>query len=102
MNDSAYLDIARNFAYRMQSEAGTDIHKQISKGYSLATNHAIDDKSLQALTNLYNTAYAQFKNNEDKICEIIGGMNNHTNASTAALAVVANAILNLDEVVTKN
>jgi hypothetical protein len=31
-----------------------------------------------------------------------GGMNEHTNAATAALIVVANAILNLDEVVTKN
>jgi hypothetical protein len=29
-------------------------------------------------------------------------MSSHTNAETAALSVVANAILNLDEVVTKS
>ena len=52
----------------------------------------IDEKSLQALMKLYNTAYNQFKNNPEKTCEMIGGMNEHTNAETAALTVVANAI----------
>ncbi len=51
---------------------------------------------------LYNTAYNQFKNDADKTCEIVGGMSAHTNAETAALTVVANAIFNLDQVVTKN
>ncbi len=102
LNDSAYIDIARNFAYRMQKLAGNDVQQQIKTGFQLATYRAIDDKSLTALMNLYNTAYAKFKNNADKTCELIGGMNEHTNAETAALSVVANAMLNLDEVVTKN
>ena len=102
LNDSVYIDIARQFAYRMQSVAGKDIGEQISTGFKLATHHAIDEKSLQALLHLYNQGYAQFKNDADKTCEIIGGINEHTNPATAALTVVANAILNLDEVVTKN
>lgn len=102
LNDSVYIDIARHFAYRMQNEAGTDVSKQISKGYLLAVNHTIDKKSLDAFMNLYNNAYNQFKNNADKTCEMIGEMNEHTSAATAALVVVANAILNLDEVITKN
>ena len=102
LNDSVYIDIARQFAYRMQAVAGKDIGEQISTGFKLATHHAIDEKSLQALLHLYNQGYAQFKNDADKTCEIIGGINEHTNPATAALAVVANAILNLDEVVTKN
>ena len=102
LNDSVYIDIARQFAYRMQSVAGKDIGEQISTGFKLATHHAIDEKSLQALLHLYNQGYARFKNDADKTCEIIGGINEHTNPATAALTVVANAILNLDEVVTKN
>ncbi len=102
LNDSTYIDIARNFAYLLQQKAGNDVTQQIKTGFKLATYHDIDDKSLAALTNLYNTAYSQFKNDADKTCEMIGGMGIHTNAQTAALAIVANAILNLDEVVTKN
>ena len=52
--------------------------------------------------NLYNSGYKQFKSNDNKACEMVGGINEHTDAETAALIVVANAILNLDEVVTKN
>ncbi|CAN5815880.1 hypothetical protein BH10BAC2_BH10BAC2_26550 [soil metagenome] len=101
LNDSAYIDAARNFAYRMQQN-GNDIKTQISKGYYFATYQKINEKSLAALIKLYNNALAQFRNNKDKICEMTGGMNEHTNAETAALIVVANAMLNLDEVVTKN
>jgi len=102
LNDSAYIDMARHFAYRLQNEGGTEIKQQIAKGYQLATYHAIDGKSLAALLELYNTAHDQFKNNAEKTCEIVGGMGKHTNAETAALVVVANALLNLDEVIMRN
>ncbi|MDB5278405.1 MAG: hypothetical protein JWR61_3360 [Ferruginibacter sp.] len=102
LNDSAYIDLARHFAYRMQTLAGSEVAKQIKTGFKLATHHEIDAGSLQALTNLYKKGYDQFKNNADNTCEIVGGINEHTNPETAALTVVANAILNLDEVVTKN
>jgi hypothetical protein len=102
LNDSAYIDMARNFAYRMQNEAGNEINQQVKKGYELATYHAIDDKSLDVLLELYNTALVKFKNNDEKTCKMVGIMSNRTNAETAALIVVANAMLNLDEVIMKN
>lgn len=102
LNDSAYIDMARHFAYRMQNEAGNEVKQQIEKGYQLATYHSIDDKSLGALQELYNIAYSQFKNDAEKTRKIIGVMGKRTNAETAALVVVANALLNLDEVVTRN
>jgi hypothetical protein len=101
LNDSAYIDIARNFAYRMK-EKTTNPKEQISKGFKLATYKDIDSKSLDALVKLYNTAYGQFKNDKDKTAKIIGGKDEKASAETAALTVVANAMLNLDEVVTKN
>ncbi len=102
LNDSAFLDLARHFAYRMQQEGGNDVAAQIRKGYNILTYHNIDEISLQALLKLYNTAYEQFAADKQKICEINGGMNEHATAATASLIIVANAMLNLDEVVTKS
>ncbi len=99
LNDSAYIDMARHFAYRLQNEAGNEIIKQIKKGYQLATYHEIDPKSLEALLELHNKALARFRNDPEKTCKMVGVMGKHTNAETAALIVVTNAILNLDEVI---
>ncbi|MEP7107570.1 MAG: DUF1553 domain-containing protein [Ferruginibacter sp.] len=102
LNDSTYVDMARHFAIRMQKEAGIGVKQQVKTGFNLATGHAIDNKSLEALVKLYATAFSQFKNDPDKTYRMIGEKGVHTNAETAALTVVANAILNLDEVLTKN
>jgi hypothetical protein len=102
LNDSAYIDMARQFARLMKTEAATDVQQQIRYGYERATFHPISERSLTALLNLYNSAFSQFKSNPDKICRMVGEVGNNTNAETAALIVVANAMLNLDEVLTKN
>jgi hypothetical protein len=102
LNDSAYVDMARHFAYRMQKEAGDDARKQIERGFELATSHAIDGRSLEALMKLYNTAVGQFRNDAASVADIMGDAGKNAKPETAALTVVANAILNLDEVVTKN
>jgi hypothetical protein len=102
LNDSAYIDMARHFAYRLQNEVGSDVKKQIATGYQLATFHSISDKSLSSLLNLYNIAFNRFKNDREKTCSIIGWKATDFKPETAALIVVTNALLNLDEVVTKN
>jgi Protein of unknown function (DUF1553)/Protein of unknown function (DUF1549)/Planctomycete cytochrome C/Carbohydrate binding module (family 6) len=102
LNDSAYIDMARHFAHRMQTASVSDLQKQIREGYQWATYHEIDEKSLQALIKLYNASLRQFENDKDRTCEILGGVSDDTRPETAALTVVANAILNLDEVLTKN
>jgi hypothetical protein len=104
LNDSAYIDAARHFAYRMQSASPhAAIAQTISKGYALMMYKPIEKPKLQALENLYNTAYTQYKNDDAKTCEMVGEMSaEHTNPETAALVVVANAMLNLDEVITRN
>jgi hypothetical protein len=86
----------------MQSEAGDDVDKEISKGYELAMYKTIAPEKLQALKKLYDDAYMKMKNDKEKTCELIGEMDEHNNPETAALVVVANAMLNLDEVITKN
>jgi hypothetical protein len=52
--------------------------------------------------NLYQQALQQFKKDATKTCEMIGANREHNTPEKAALIVVANAMLNLDEFVTKN
>ncbi len=100
MNDSVFTDISRKFAILIKNKAGNDVTQQIATGFKLATYHDIDVRSTQALLNLYNVAYNQFKNSAAKTKEMMGS--EAATPQMAALTVVANAILNLDEVVTKN
>jgi hypothetical protein len=102
LNDSAYMDMARHFAYRMKKEAGNNLQEQIAKGYEFMLFRPIDAAKLRVFTRLYQTALKEFKSNADKTCEMIGTNNEHNNPETAALVVVANALLNVNEVVMKN
>jgi Protein of unknown function (DUF1553)/Protein of unknown function (DUF1549)/Planctomycete cytochrome C len=103
LNDSFYLDASRHFAYRMLAkEKGNDIGQAIQCGYQMAMYKPIPPAKLAVLEKLYNKAFGQFSKNEDNTCEIIGEKNEHNNPETAALVIVANAMLNLDELITKN
>jgi uncharacterized protein YejL (UPF0352 family) len=51
---------------------------------------------------LYNKAADKFNKDEKASCEMIGVADKHNNPETAALVVVANAMLNLDEWLNKN
>ena len=101
LNDDAYLEMSRHFAYRMQGMA-KDVKQEISKGYELALYKPISIDKLSVLMKLYNESLQKFKKDKDKTCEMIGVDDKHNNPETAALVVVANAMLNLDEVITKN
>jgi hypothetical protein len=103
LNDSAYLEASRHFAYRMQKEAGTNnIKSAIAKGYELMMHKPITSNRLIVLSGLYSEAFSKFKRDEVKTCEMTGLNDEHNNPETAALVVVANAMLNLDELITKN
>ncbi|HTE23754.1 DUF1553 domain-containing protein [Flavitalea sp.] len=102
LNDESFLEMSRNFAFRMQKEGGTTTGEQISHGYHLALNKKITPAALTVMVRLYNESLENFRKDADRTCEMVGMMDHHNNPETAALVVVANAILNLDELITKN
>jgi hypothetical protein len=103
LNDSAFLEAARHFADRLQKQNPGSADKQIRAGFEKAIGHDIDENSFEALEKLYRKALLKYQQQPEKGKEMGGG--NKTAASQperSALIVVTNAILNLDEYVTKN
>jgi hypothetical protein len=62
----------------------------------------ITENRLKTLLELYDRSLSSFKKDKMNTCEMIGEMNKHNNPESAALVVVANAMLNLDEWLNKN
>jgi hypothetical protein len=102
MNDSAYLDMSRHFAIRMKTAAGKDPGAQITKGYEWMLFKKIPEEKKRLFLELYAKALKEFMADKDKTCEMVGLQSEHNEPETAALVVVANAMLNLDEVIMKN
>jgi hypothetical protein len=101
MNDEAYLEMARNFAYNLQRIA-TNPRDQIIAGFRKALYKEPGTEALQSMQKLYDQALSTLQNDPVKTCEVVGVMDKHNNPETAALVIVTNAILNLDEIITRN
>jgi hypothetical protein len=102
LNDSAYVEMARHFAWRMKREArATDPAKLIATGYQLMLYKPITEGRKAALNELYTKAYKEYSRDSSGIKEMVGYDKINNTASDAALVVVANAMLNLDEVIMK-
>jgi hypothetical protein len=95
LNDPVYVECAVALAARMRREGGEDLRKQIVRGCELAGGVAPERKSLTALTRLHQQALERYQREP-----ALAGKLAATPAD-AALALVANAILNLDFTLTK-
>jgi mono/diheme cytochrome c family protein len=103
LNDSTYWDISVQFAKELMQEKNTTINQKISKGYQIATGIPIQANKTKVLENLYVTTLQQIANDQKRVSKMIAdSVVNQQKKELAALAVVTNAILNLDEVITKN
>ncbi len=97
LNDPAYMEAAQALARQMQAAAQKPA-EQIKAGYRLAMVKDIDIEKLQALQRLYDEALQHFKQQPEAAQEMVG----EGEVTLAALATVANAIMNLDEFITKS
>ena len=102
LNDSVYVDLAGHFSARMAREGG-DVRSQVARGYEMMLFKKIPEQKLQAMLKLYNQALEEFKKDSISAREFAGEKNNNQPPEEkAALKLVANAMLNFDEVITKN
>ena len=102
LNDSAYLEMARNFAFRIKKENSKDVQKQISSAYEEMMYKPISTEKLAILTDLYKQSLMKFQSDKKMTNEVLGSEDVDINPETASLVIVTNALLNLDEWITKN
>ncbi len=97
LNDPVYLEAAYSLAKAMNE---ADVDKAISKGYEKATYSKISPEKLEALKELYNESLSEFAKKET-IEGNFFALKEQPTTQLAALTVVANAIMNLDEFLSK-
>ena len=97
LNDPVFVEASNNLAKKVFSTT-QDYENQIIDCYKLALQHEPNPKDLKALVNLYELSLENFKKNPK---EIKAYLKDNPKPELAALSVVANAIINLDEFVTK-
>ena len=95
LNDPVYVECAVALAVRMRLEGGADLSKQIARGYELACGVAPDKSSIAALRDLHERSLARYER-EPELAKKLAAT-----PADAALALVANTILNLDSALTK-
>lgn len=103
LNDSVYVDMADKFAERMIKEGGETPEKQIAEGYEMMLFKQIPAEKQAVLVKLYRQALDEFTRSDSSAIKYTGlpTLDKKT-VHKAALKVVANVMLNLDEVITKN
>ena len=99
LNDSVYLDLSRKLADRASREASQK-DQQVAQAYTIMTGQRIDEASLQALLDLYAQGMIAYEKSSDLTRHMCGPAD--PDPAYASLILVANAILNLDEVITKS
>ena len=110
LNDPVFVEAAAALARRMREDGGASVDGRIRAGYRRALLIDPPDETLLALRKLYDGALAEYRTN----ATLAGGLFKNIDVrapaadqrdsgdpETAALTVVANAIMNLDSFLTK-
>ncbi|HEY6392158.1 MAG TPA: DUF1553 domain-containing protein [Bryobacteraceae bacterium] len=106
MNDPTYVEAARLLAQRMLTEAGADPKQRITFAFRLVTARAPTSQELKILRDLAGTQAAEYKTQPKAADQLVHVGESSADAKLnatelAAWTIVASAILNLDEAITK-
>jgi hypothetical protein len=101
LNDSAYFEMAVHLARRMDEFPGKTSEK-ISEAYQQMMYKPISTDRLAALTTLYDTSLKAYGSSARGNFSLVDSDDKAKKAHRSALVVVANALLNMDEWITKN
>lgn len=106
MNDPTYVEASRKLAERMMLEGGSTPEERIQFAFRLATARRPTDVEIQVLSDLFQAQRSAFRQDVAAASKLLGVGESRRNLDLdvpelAAWSMVASAILNLDETVTK-
>lgn len=103
LNDETFVEAAQALAFRMTAE--NQPREQIARGLELALGRKADPARIEPLLDLYDKTHESFESEPQQAQEMIGSYSKKFRSDEfpemAALTVVANVILNLDEFLTR-
>ncbi|HBN77531.1 MAG TPA: hypothetical protein DD473_17325, partial [Planctomycetaceae bacterium] len=107
MNDIQYFEAARGFAERMLSEGGETPEKRIAWAFEVATSRQPTAEEIQVIESVLHGYEARYQADAKAAQEAITvgesqPSEKYAPAELAAYTLVANLIMNLDEVINKN
>ncbi len=102
LNDVAFVDAARGLARRLAREGGATPASRCEYGFRLCTAHTADARQAKALGELYAREYRRYADDPAAAEKLASGEDAGVpRADLAALVVVANVLLNLDQTLTR-
>ncbi|RAI88353.1 DUF1553 domain-containing protein [Algoriphagus yeomjeoni] len=101
LNDPVYLEAAYFLAEDMIVKGASNPEKGISYGYEKLVLTPISEVKLNTFSALYQEALSEYKTKPDSLHSFFHIKDKSTNPEQAAMSVVANALLNMDEFLTK-
>jgi Protein of unknown function (DUF1553). len=97
LNDPAYMEAAVALAQRMAERDRGNLQASLRYGFRCCTTREPTPAELQRLEQLYRQMRERYAKQPDAAQKLVGKPDAHT----AALALVANTLLNLDETITR-
>ena len=106
MNDEQYVEASRRLAARMLTEGGSTAVDQLTFGFRLCTARRPNEKELSVLQRIHAAHVAHYQSNAEAAGKLLAiGASARAAAldatQHAAMTMMANLILNLDETITK-
>ena len=106
LNDTQYVEAARNLAQKMMTEGGSNDLDRVTYGVRRAIARSPKQGEIEVLLRVYRQQLAEFEQNEQAARDLVAVGESPVDESLnvqqlAAWTMVANLLLNLDETITK-
>jgi hypothetical protein len=107
MNDPTYVEAARKLAERMMKDGGATVEERIGFAFKLATARTPKEKEVAVLKRVFESQRERYAKDKPAAMKLLKVGESPWDekldvVEIAAWAMVANAIMNLDEVLTRN